>query len=87
MIRASRPTEHAWPTARRSVRSLPTAVVETSHPVLGLVRQVSSPFALGATPAAVRTPPPLLGEHTAEILAGLGYGPEEVERLRAAGTV
>ena len=55
--------------------------------MLGPVRQVPPPFALGATPATVRLPPPLLGEHTDEILADLGYGPGDVERLRAAGSV
>jgi formyl-CoA transferase/CoA:oxalate CoA-transferase len=42
---------------------------------------------LGATPATVRTPPPLLGEHSDEILGELGCGPAEIERLRAAGTI
>jgi alpha-methylacyl-CoA racemase len=41
----------------------------------------------GATPAALDRPPPAPGEHTDEVLAELGYGPEERIALRAAGTV
>ena len=62
-------------------------LMDVEHPVLGTLRQVGPPFELHATPATVRTAPPLLGEHTDEILAELGYTVEEVERLRAVGTV
>jgi len=62
-------------------------VVEVEHPVLGAVRQVGLPFRLAATPASIRTAPPLLGEHSAEILAELGYGPADVRTLRDIGAI
>ncbi len=60
--------------------------VDVEHPVLGAVRQVGIPFRLSATPATIRTAPPLLGEHTSEVLADLGYAPAEIEALSEAGT-
>jgi crotonobetainyl-CoA:carnitine CoA-transferase CaiB-like acyl-CoA transferase len=61
--------------------------VELEHPRLGRTRQVRPPFDLAATPATVRTPPPLLGEQTDEILSEIGVDRDEAERLRRDGVV
>jgi len=63
------------------------ARIELEHPVLGRVDQVAPPFELSRTPASVRTPPPLLGEHSDEILAELGYDAAAIAALRAARVV
>jgi formyl-CoA transferase/CoA:oxalate CoA-transferase len=48
---------------------------------------VGIPFQLSRTPATIRTAPPLLGEHTAEILAQLGYASAEIRTLVEGGVV
>ena len=58
-----------------------------NHPRLGPIRQVGLPYKLSATPASIRSAPPLLGEHSAEILAELGYNEAEVTSLRAEGVI
>ena len=37
---------------------------------------------LSATPGAIRTPAPKLGEHTEQVLLSIGFGREEISRLR-----
>jgi hypothetical protein len=61
--------------------------VDVEHPVLGTMPQVGVPFKLSATPASIRSAPPLLGEHSEEVLAELGYGSDDVERLRSSGVI
>lgn len=61
--------------------------VPLEHPVLGAVDQVAPPYELSVTPASVRTPPPLLGEDTDQILGELGYSREDTQALRDSGVV
>ena len=61
--------------------------VQMPHPLAGSVRLVASPMKFSATPVQYRRPPPLLGEHTAEVLRELGLGAAEVAVLRDAKVV
>lgn len=60
-------------------------VKDVNHPVYGEVKSIGSPFTMSRTPGSVRLGAPLLGEHTGEILASLGYSGEEIEEMVAKG--
>ncbi len=62
-------------------------VVEQPHPIAGTLRTLASPMHLSDTPASYRLPPPLLGEHTDEVLRELGYEEEQIRRLHEEGAV
>jgi len=58
------------------------------HPKVGDLRMLGIPFRLSATPEAIRRAPPLLGQHTEEVLgADLGFSAERIAQLRAEKVV
>jgi len=66
----------------------PENVVEVAQPgAEAPVRLLGPPVRLSRTPPDGTRPGPALGADTDAVLAALGYGPEEVERLKAAGAV
>jgi crotonobetainyl-CoA:carnitine CoA-transferase CaiB-like acyl-CoA transferase len=61
-------------------------IVKQQHPTAGEISVVGVPVKLSATPGSVRTPAPLLGQHTKEVLGELGYG-DRLESLKREGIV
>ncbi|MFH1085939.1 MAG: CoA transferase [Chloroflexota bacterium] len=62
-------------------------VVAQEHPTAGTLRTLACPIHLSETPAELRLPPPLLGEHTDEVLRELGYRADESAAVHAGGAV
>ena len=71
--------------ALRGSQPLSPATTKQSH--IESIASVASPLRLGATPPVLRRAPPMLGEHTDEVLAELGLSAEVVAELRAQGVL
>jgi len=63
-------------------------LVEMNHPTAGIIKLVGIPVKYSEMKATIRMPPPVLGEHTREILSGiLGYDDMRIEKLKSAGVI
>jgi len=63
-------------------------IAETEHPTIGKLRLCGIPVKYSDTPADIRLPPPLVGEHTEEILKdALGYTKDKIEGLKQEGAI
>jgi crotonobetainyl-CoA:carnitine CoA-transferase CaiB-like acyl-CoA transferase len=73
--------------ARKLKLNQPLAPESIAKTDINSIATVASPLRLMDTPAVVHRPPPALGEHTVEVLAGLGLHPAAIEHLRNASVV
>ncbi|WP_254275618.1 CaiB/BaiF CoA-transferase family protein [Halomonas sp. 3H] len=62
-------------------------VQEMEHPVIGRMKTIGFPSKFSATPSQIRSPAPLFGQHTDEVLGDLGLPPDELATLRDAGCI
>ena len=62
-------------------------VVEMEDELRGKIKMLGIPTKLSSTPGEIRRMPPVLGEHTVEVLKELGYNQEKVDRLEDKGII
>lgn len=62
-------------------------IAESEHPVLGKIRNMGLPVRFRGGSRQAHRAPPLLGQHTDEILLQAGYTPESIERFKARGVI
>jgi crotonobetainyl-CoA:carnitine CoA-transferase CaiB-like acyl-CoA transferase len=74
-------------TAVESLEDLVEALPEADHPVGGRYKVIPPPIRFARAPQAVRRHAPLVGEHTDEVLAEVGYDAEAVAGLHRTGAV
>jgi crotonobetainyl-CoA:carnitine CoA-transferase CaiB-like acyl-CoA transferase len=63
------------------------AVSEAKHPRLGPLKVLSQVVKLSRTPPGVASPTPDIGQHTEEVLADLGFSPQDISSLRSKGAI
>lgn len=76
------------PTALSDPQAQARAMVQSAdHPTLGAIDMLGPVAKLSRTPAAIRSAPPLLGQHTDEVLGELGYSAENIAAWREQGVI
>ena len=79
---------HTFAEVERDPQVAHNAMIRTmAHPHVGDIRMVGPALQFSATPATVRSPPPLLGEHTVELLGEVGFGDAEIREMLGSGAV
>jgi crotonobetainyl-CoA:carnitine CoA-transferase CaiB-like acyl-CoA transferase len=61
--------------------------VDWDHPEYGKIKVLNNPIKLSKTTAENTMPAPKLGEHTEEIVKGLGYSESEIQAMKASGAI
>ena len=61
--------------------------IEVEHPKMGKVKLIGNAVDMSRTPPTIESPPPVLGEHTEEILAALDYDSTAIAELRNKGAI
>jgi crotonobetainyl-CoA:carnitine CoA-transferase CaiB-like acyl-CoA transferase len=80
--------EHGIPAApAATLDEVVAGLPEAEHPQAGGYKVIPPPTRFSATPASVRRPAPLPGQHTRDVLAEAGLTEEEIDRLDAAGVL
>ena len=62
-------------------------VKELDHPKAGKIKVTGIPIKLSDTPGEVETAPPVLGQHTQEVLTELGYSDQDLEKLKQENVI
>jgi crotonobetainyl-CoA:carnitine CoA-transferase CaiB-like acyl-CoA transferase len=62
-------------------------LIELPHPTAGSVPQIRSPMRFAEAQLAFDRAPPLLGQHTAEVLSDLGFDEARIARLARDGVI
>jgi crotonobetainyl-CoA:carnitine CoA-transferase CaiB-like acyl-CoA transferase len=62
-------------------------LVSSQHPMLGTLQNVGLPIRFQNEDRSASRPPPLLGEHSEEILRDAGYSKQQISQLKAAGVI
>jgi crotonobetainyl-CoA:carnitine CoA-transferase CaiB-like acyl-CoA transferase len=78
---------HTFPQAFSDPQVRHNQMILTMDTPVGPLKMPGFPYKLSRTPAQVRMPPPLLGQHTQEILKSVGYSPEEIRSLEQAEAI
>jgi crotonobetainyl-CoA:carnitine CoA-transferase CaiB-like acyl-CoA transferase len=61
-------------------------LLHVDHPIEGRIPQLGFPVKFSGTPASINSPPPSLGQHTCDVLSGLGYDAARIAALAQNGT-